>query len=82
MLAIPHLLKQPHPAIVIVTSGLAFLPLTFTPVYSATKAALHSFTWSLRHQLKGTPIKVRESPLRALPFVFAAATGSLCCKKR
>lgn len=56
----PHLLKQKSPAIVNVTSGLAFSPLARVPVYSATKAALRSFTLSLRHQLKGTPIKVVE----------------------
>ncbi len=59
-LVIPHFLKQPRPAILNVTSGLAFAPMARTPVYSATKAALHSFTLSLRHQLSGTPIEVVE----------------------
>ncbi|MDB5049454.1 MAG: short-chain dehydrogenase [Fibrobacteres bacterium] len=59
-LFIPHLLTQKDPAIVNVTSGLAFSPLANTPVYSATKAALRSFTLSLRHQLTGTPISVVE----------------------
>ena len=59
-LLLPHLVHQPRPAIVNVTSGLAFAPLARTPVYSATKAALHSFTLSLRHQLAGTPVKVIE----------------------
>lgn len=59
-LLIPHLLKQPTPAIVNVTSGLSFFPKADTPVYSATKAGLHSFTLSLRHQLMATPIKVVE----------------------
>jgi uncharacterized oxidoreductase len=59
-LFIPHLLRQERPAIVNVTSGLAFVPLAGTPVYSATKAALHSFTLSLRHQLADTPIQVIE----------------------
>ncbi|MFN8453985.1 MAG: SDR family NAD(P)-dependent oxidoreductase [Anaerolineae bacterium] len=59
-LFIPHLLKQTRPAILNVTSGLAFSPLAGVPVYSATKAALHSFTLSLRHQLAGSPISVIE----------------------
>jgi uncharacterized oxidoreductase len=48
------------PAIINVTSGLAFVPLAMVPVYCATKAALHSFTLSLRHHLAKTPIKVIE----------------------
>jgi uncharacterized oxidoreductase len=59
-LFIPHLLKQNPAAIVNVTSGLGFAPMSIAPVYSATKAALHSFTLSLRHQLTGTPIQVVE----------------------
>ncbi len=47
-------------AIVNVSSGLAFIPLTIMPIYCATKAAIHSFSVSLRHQLRGTPIKVFE----------------------
>jgi uncharacterized oxidoreductase len=57
---IPMLAKQKAAAIVNVSSGLAFAPLAFVPVYCATKAALHSFTVSLRHQLKNTSIKVFE----------------------
>ena len=59
-LFIPHLLKQEHAAIINVTSGLSFVPLAAVPVYCATKAALHSFTLSLRQQLKDTPIQVIE----------------------
>ena len=59
-LFIPHLLQQRDPYIVNVGSGLAFVPAAFVPVYSATKAALHSFTLSLRHQLSSTTIKVVE----------------------
>jgi len=59
-LFIPHLLKQQQAFILNVSSGLAFSPLAFTPIYSATKAAVHSFTLSLRHQLSGTPITVVE----------------------
>lgn len=57
---LPTLQKRPRSAIVNVTSGLAFVPLAMTPTYSATKAALHSYTQSLRQQLKGTTIEVIE----------------------
>ncbi|HEY5095922.1 MAG TPA: SDR family NAD(P)-dependent oxidoreductase [Candidatus Eremiobacteraceae bacterium] len=60
MLLIPHLRTQRKPAIINITSGLAFVPLASAPVYSATKAAFHSFTLSLRHQLAKTPIEVIE----------------------
>lgn len=60
MLFINHLREQPDSAIINVTSGLAFAPAAFAPIYSATKAALHSFTLSLRHQLKDTHISVLE----------------------
>ncbi|HEY69559.1 MAG TPA: SDR family NAD(P)-dependent oxidoreductase [Anaerolineae bacterium] len=59
-LLIPHLQDQPEPAIVNITSGLAFTPLAGVPVYCATKAALHSLSLTLRHQLRSTPIKVFE----------------------
>jgi uncharacterized oxidoreductase len=59
-LFVSHLSKQERPAILNVTSGLAFVPLASVPIYSATKAALHSFTLSLRHQLAATPIQVIE----------------------
>jgi uncharacterized oxidoreductase len=59
-LFIPHLLQQKRSAIINVTSGLSFVPKADVPVYCATKAALHSFTLSLRHQLSGTPIAVIE----------------------
>ncbi|GMA57362.1 putative oxidoreductase [Alicyclobacillus sacchari] len=57
---LPHLVKQPHGAIVNVSSGLALAPATWAPIYSATKAALHSFTQSLRLQLEGTNVDVIE----------------------
>jgi uncharacterized oxidoreductase len=57
---LPLLLKQARAALVTVTSGLAFVPLTMTPTYCATKAALHSYTESLRYQLKGSKVEVIE----------------------
>jgi uncharacterized oxidoreductase len=59
-LFIPWFLNRKQAAIVNVTSGLGFCPIAIMPVYCATKAALHSFTVSLRHQLRNTPIKVFE----------------------
>jgi uncharacterized oxidoreductase len=59
-LFIPHLRRQKRPAIINVSSGLAFAPRAAVPIYSATKAAIHSFTLSLRHQLHDTPIRVVE----------------------
>jgi uncharacterized oxidoreductase len=60
MLFIPQLMRQEDAAILNVTSALAFVPLAIAPIYSATKAALHSFTLSLRQQLIDTPISVLE----------------------
>jgi uncharacterized oxidoreductase len=57
---LPHLLKQRHPTIMTVSSGLAFVPMAMTPTYCATKAAIHSYTQSLRSQLKNTLIQVLE----------------------
>lgn len=57
---IPDLLKQKESAIINVSSGLGFVPIAFMPVYCATKAAIHSFSLSLRHQLRNTSIKVFE----------------------
>ena len=57
---IPWFLKKKEAAIINVSSGLGFVPIAAMPVYCATKAAIHSFTISLRHQLKDTSIKVFE----------------------
>lgn len=57
---LPHLRTRPASAIMNVTSGLAFVPLKATPTYSATKAAMHSFSQSLRAQLKASSTEVIE----------------------
>jgi len=60
-LFVPHLKTRRDAAIINVTSGLAFMPSVWAPVYGATKAAMHSFTFSLRQQLAAdTGIEVLE----------------------
>lgn len=60
MALLPHLRAQAAATVITVTSGLAFIPLVATPTYNATKAALHSWTQSLRTQLSGTSVEVLE----------------------
>ncbi len=55
-----HLRQKNEAAVINISSGLAFTPIAVMPVYCATKAAIHSLTLSLRHQLKDTNIKVFE----------------------
>lgn len=57
---LPTLKRQEKAFILNVSSGLAFSPMADVPVYCATKAAIHSFTLSLRHQLKTMGIRVVE----------------------
>jgi uncharacterized oxidoreductase len=57
---LPHLLQQPSATVMTVTSGLAYVPLSMTPTYCATKAAIHSYTLSLRFQLQSTGVQVIE----------------------
>lgn len=57
---LPALLASDEATLMTVSSGLAFVPLPLTPTYSATKAAVHSYTQSLRAQLAGSPVEVIE----------------------
>lgn len=57
---LPHLKTRAQALIVNISSGLAFIPFPISPVYSATKAAIHSFTQCLRVQLAGTGVTVIE----------------------
>ncbi|MDQ3641721.1 MAG: SDR family NAD(P)-dependent oxidoreductase, partial [Actinomycetota bacterium] len=67
-------LQQAHdPVVINVSSGLAFVPLPITPTYSATKAAIHSFTDALRVQLDDTSVQVIEL---APPLTRTALMGS------
>lgn len=59
---IDHLAAQDDAAIVNVTSGLAFVPLPKAPTYSATKAAMHSYSVALRAQLEGTVEVIELAP--------------------
>jgi uncharacterized oxidoreductase len=72
---VPLLRRQADPALIITTSGVAFAPDITNPTYSATKAALHSLTQSVRLQLErdGSPVSVFEfmAPLVDSPFSAA-----------
>ncbi len=70
---IQHLEAQPHATIVTVSSGLAFAPLSLNPTYCATKAAIHSYTQSLRYQLKDSSVQVIEL---IPPYVQTELTGA------
>ena len=68
-----HLQAHGHSTVITVSSGLAFVPMAATPTYSATKAAIHSWTMSLRHQLAGTMTGVIEI---VPPYVQTELTGA------
>jgi uncharacterized oxidoreductase len=57
---LPHLATRPGATLVNVSSGLAFVPMARFPIYCATKAAVHTWTLALRHQLRHSGVKVIE----------------------
>jgi uncharacterized oxidoreductase len=57
---IGHLKTQPYATVINMASVLGFVPLAMTAIYSATKAALHSYTLSQRYQLRGSSVTVQE----------------------
>ncbi len=68
--ALPRLLKRPNALLVNVTTGLVYAPKASMPFYCAAKAGLHSFTQSIRHQMKSYDIRIVEvmPPLVNTPF--------------
>jgi uncharacterized oxidoreductase len=70
---IEHLKHQTHAAVINTTSVLGFVPMAIAAIYSSTKAAMHSYTLSLRYKLKDTPVKVLEI---APPWVQTDLLGS------
>lgn len=74
---LPHLTRRPSAAIINVSSALAFVPLASTPTYCATKAAIRSFTQSVRFQLRHTGVRVIEliPPAVATPLLPGAEPG-------
>ncbi len=69
---LPHLLARPKASLVTVSSGLAFVPLAATPTYSATKAAIHSWSMAMREQLRDSSVEVIEI---APPYVQTELLG-------
>jgi uncharacterized oxidoreductase len=70
---IEHLKRQPYAAVINNTSVLGFVPMAIAAIYSSTKAAMHSYTLSLRYKLKNTRVKVLEI---APPWVQTDLLGS------
>ena len=69
---LPLLRSQAQSTVMTVSSGLAFVPMALTPTYSATKAAIHAYSMSLREQLKQTTTQVIEI---APPYVRTQLMG-------
>lgn len=70
---LPHFQAANSAFVMTVSSGLAFLPGAVTPTYCATKAAIHSYTQSLRYQLRDTSVQVIEL---IPPYVQTELTGA------
>lgn len=70
---LPHLQRQPKATVLMVSSGLAFVSMAVTPTYSATKAAIHAYSQSLRHLLRDTSVDVIEL---APPYVQTFLQGA------
>lgn len=68
----PHLLTAENAAVLTVSSGLSWVPKSVNASYCASKAAVHSWTISLRQQLKDTSIEVIEL---VPPYVRTGLTG-------
>ncbi|MEC0266351.1 SDR family oxidoreductase [Paenibacillus anseongense] len=75
MMFAPFFATKKEATIINVTSGLAFTPFAIAPIYSASKAALHSFTMSLRHQLSETSVEVIEIAPPAVNTNLGGAGG-------
>lgn len=77
-MALPMMREGWEPAIVFVSSGLAYIPFPKTPVYSGTKALIHHSAMALRHQLAGIGVKVFEllPPVTDTPLAEGMDTGS------
>jgi uncharacterized oxidoreductase len=75
---VEHFKRQPRAALVHVTSGLGYLPYANMAVYSASKAALHSYVLSQRYRLRGTSVAVIEI---APPLVATALAGNVASSR-
>lgn len=69
---LPHLMSRPDAAVLTVSSGLAFLPRSDFPAHCATKAAIHSYSHTLRVQLRSTSVQVIEL---VPPYLQTELTG-------
>jgi uncharacterized oxidoreductase len=73
---LPHLRKQERATVIYLSSGLAYVPRAHCAVYCATKAAIHSFTLSLRHQYRDTHVKFVELIPPRVDTTLGGGSGS------